>query len=113
MAACGSQSSPSSSGSGLYGNVVISPSSPVCVAGQPCTKPAKDFKLVFTAGGQSVTATTDDHGRYRVDLDGGRYVVHSTLASNVVPKSRLQPSAVSVPADRFAKRDFVYDSGIR
>ena len=112
-AACGSQSSPGSSGSGLYGNVVISPSSPVCVTGQPCTKPAKHFKLVFGAGGQSVTATTDDHGRYRVELDGGRYVVRSTLAGNAAPKNGLQPRTVSVPAGRFAKRDFVYDSGIR
>jgi hypothetical protein len=111
-AACGAQSPSSASGSGLYGSVRVSPSSPVCLAGKACSKPAHGFKLVFSGGGRTVTARTDAHGRYRVRLARGRYLV---LAAGMpqLPKRGLQPGAVTVPNGGFARRDFVYDPGIR
>lgn len=112
VAACGAQSPGSTSGSGLYGSVRVSPSSPVCLAGKACSKPAHGFKLVFSGGGRTVTAKTDAQGRYRVRLAGGRYLV---LAAGMtqLPKRGLQPGAVTVPDARFARRDFVFDPGIR
>lgn len=113
-AACGAQSSGSAPGAGLYGSVRISPASPVCLSGTSCSKPARDFKLVFVGGGRSSTATTDARGRYRVRLAPGRYVVRAAAAlRNDSPKSGLLPRVVSVPSGRFAKRDFTYDTGIR
>jgi hypothetical protein len=114
LAACGAQSSGGADGSGLYGTVRISPSSPVCLAGTSCSKPARGFKLVFSAGGHTVTATTNARGRYRVQLASGRYVVRAAAASrNASPKAGLQPRAVSVPSSGFVRRNFVYDSGVR
>ena len=112
VAACGAQSSGGADG-GLYGTVRISPSSPVCLAGKPCSKPARGFKLVFSASGHTATATTDARGRYRVRLGSGRYRVRAGSLVGASPKRGLQPRAVTVPGGGFAKRDFVYDAGIR
>jgi hypothetical protein len=112
VAACGAQSSGGAGGSGLYGTVQVSPGMPTCGAGTSCRRPARGVKLVFSAHGKTVTATTDRNGRYRVRLDRGRYAVHAGLASRS-PKRGLQPQAVTVPRGRFAKRDFTYDTGIR
>lgn len=109
---CGAQGSASSPASGLYGTVRISPSTPVCLTGKSCSKPARDFKLAFSSGGRTVTATTDAHGRYRIRLEAGRYVVRAATASRM-PKAGLQPRAASVPSNGYAKRNFLYDSGIR
>ena len=113
VAACGAQSSGGASGGGLYGTVRISPTSPVCAIGNPCSKPARHFKLVFTANGHSVTATTDARGHYRVRLAGGRYGVRAGSSVSVSPKRGLQPRTVTVPSGSFGKRNFVYDTGIR
>jgi hypothetical protein len=112
VAACGSQRSLSGGGGGLFGSVRISPATPVCLSGTTCSKPASNFKLVFSAGGRTVTATTDAKGRYRVNLGSGSYAVRAGTASTL-PKRGLQPRKVTVPQGRFAELDFVYDSGIR
>lgn len=112
MAACGAQSSGGASGGGLYGTVRISPSSPLCARGASCSKPARGFKLVFRGHGRTVTTKTDAKGLYRVRLGGGTYAVRAGTAS-MLPKSGLQPRTVKVPSSGFARRDFVYDSGIR
>ena len=113
LTACGAQSSASTGDGGLYGTVRISPSSPVCLAGKSCSKPARGFKLVFGANGRTVTATTDARGRYRVRLGGGRYVVRAGTVVTQSPKRGLRPRKVTVPGSGFAKRDFLYDTGIR
>jgi hypothetical protein len=97
----------------VTGLVVISPASPVCAAGTSCTRPAKRVRLVFSRNGKSVVATTDSRGRYRVKLDRGRYSVRAASGHGTGPKQGLQPTKVTVPRGRFAKRDFTYDSGIR
>lgn len=111
-ASCGAQSSGGAAGGGLYGTVRVSPGTPTCRAGSSCSRPARGVRLVFSANGKTVTATTDRNGRYRVRLDRGRYAVHAGPASGS-PKRGLQPRAVTVPRGRFAKRDFTYDTGIR
>jgi hypothetical protein len=112
-AACGAQSSGSASGTGLFGTVRNSPSSPTCRFGAPCTRPARGFRLVFVRNGRTAaTATTDRHGRYRVRLDRGRYLVRPARGGTQ-PKRGLAPAKVNVPGDRYAKRDFTYDTGIR
>ena len=115
MAACGAQSSGGAGGGGLYGTVRISPASPVCLVGTSCSRPARGFKLVFSGNGRTVTAKTNARGHYRVQLASGRYVVRAAAASrnNASPKAGLSPRTVSVPGNGFAKRNFVYDPGIR
>lgn len=114
VAACGAQSSGGAGGGGLYGTVRISPASPVCLVGTSCSRPARRFKLVFSGNGRTVTARTNARGHYRVELASGRYVVRAAGASrNASPKAGLSPRTVSVPGNGFAKRNFVYDPGIR
>ena len=112
-AACGSQSSSGTGGSGVFGTVRIAPAAPVCRTGTSCSRAARRFRLVFSRNGRSVTVTTDAHGRYRVTLERGRYVVRPAAGRNTGPKQGLQPAVVTVPRGRFARRDFIYDSGIR
>jgi len=111
--ACGAQSSGAAGASGLEGVVRISPASPVCRTGTSCTRPAKHFRLVFTRNGRKTVAVTDSHGRYRVKLDRGGYVVRAAMGGSAAPKHGLQPARVTVPRGRVAKRDFTYDPGIR
>ena len=111
--ACGAQSSGGAGASGVAGVVVISPATPVCASGTSCTRPAKRFRLAFSRNGESVVTTTDSRGRYRVKLERGRYSVRPVNGRNTGRKQGLQPSTVTVPRGRFAKRDFTYDTGIR
>jgi hypothetical protein len=111
--ACGAQSSGGAGTSGLAGIVRISPASPVCRTGTSCARPARRFRLMFSHNGRTVTAITDEHGRYRVKLERGRYSVRAASGRNTGPKQGLQPGRVTVPRGRIAKRDFIYDSGIR
>ena len=112
-AGCGAQSSGRAGASGLAGVVRISPATPVCRRGTSCARPAKRFRLVFSRNGRSVVATTDANGRYRVELERGRYAVRAASGRNTGPKQGLQPSTVTVPRGRFVVRDFIYDAGIR
>ena len=113
VTACGAQSSGAAGASGLEGVVRISPASPVCRTGKSCARPAKHFRLVFARNGRNTVAVTDSHGRYRVKLDRGGYVVRAAMGRNAAPKQGLQPKRVTVPRGRVAKRDFTYDPGIR
>lgn len=114
LASCGAAGSGSASGgAGLFGTVRVVPGSPTCQIGTSCSRPARSLKLVFTRNGRKIaTATTDKRGRYRVSLARGRYTVRAARGS-ISPKGGLRPRTTSVPAGRFVKRDFTFDSGIR
>jgi hypothetical protein len=112
LAGCGSARSTSEGGGGLFGTVRIAPATPVCRTGSSCTRPARAFRLVFSANGRTVTATTDHNGRYRVSLDRGRYRVRAGAGAGFA-KRGLDPQAVRVTRGPFARRDFEYDPGIR
>jgi hypothetical protein len=94
---------------GLFGTVRISPATPVCRTGSTCSRPARGFRLVFVKNGDKATTATDRNGRYRIRLERGRYAVRP---GRTLTRS-LKPTWVTVPAGRFAKRDFTYDPGIR
>jgi len=100
------------SSSGLRGLVTRGPIAPVCVAGQPCSEPAKNVTLVFSRNGRVVRrARTNDQGRYRVALAPGLYSVRLT------PKPRigrgLEPVRARVLRAHFRRVDFSIDTGIR
>jgi hypothetical protein len=97
--------------SGLYGRVVIDPAQPVCRVGVPCTAPAKNTWLTFSARGRSVVrARTDARGRYRVTLRPGTYVVG--VGRGVIGRG-LEPTRAVVRTDRYRRADFTLDIGIR
>jgi hypothetical protein len=92
----------------LHGLVTIGPTTPVCKAGVPCTKPAARVVLTFSRPGYAVVRTkTDAHGRYAVSLASGRWYVRSSAGMRIAPVSFV------VPRLRTARRDFAIDTGIR
>ena len=96
---------------GLRGTVVVDPSRPVCIEGQPCSKPAPGVVLRFSRNDRVVTRTrTRADGTYRVILSPGRYVV--SLAAARGPTS-IVPHTVRVAAGRMTLRDFTIDTGIQ
>src|SRR5262245_8353481 len=82
--------------SGLHGTVRIPKSSSLCPVGRRCP-PARHRQLVFTNDRNTIVATTDDRGRFRVLLQPGRYEI-----------SGLAPAQVTVRSGHFDHRDFTY-----
>lgn len=100
-----------STGSGLYGSVVISPAQPVCQTGVPCTAPAKNTWLDFSARGRPVArARTDSRGRYRLTLQPGTYAV--SARGQLIGRG-LEPTRAVVSTARYRRVDFTLDTGIR
>jgi len=97
---------------GVWGLVTRGPITPVCVAGQPCTGPAKHVRLVFSQDGRVAgQVTTDDNGKYRLALEAGTYAVKTGVAGS--PGRGLGPRSVRVVALRWRRVDFSLDTGIR
>jgi hypothetical protein len=96
---------------GLFGIVRISPARPVCLEGEPCTRPARRVWLVFSRSGREVgRERTGSDGSYRITLPRGAYAV--TSPGGVIGRG-LEPQRVSVPAGGYARVDFSLDIGIR
>jgi hypothetical protein len=98
-------------GSGLRGLVTLSPTRPICLEEQPCSKPAAGAVLVFRRNGRAVArVTTRSDGTYRVILRPGTYTV-------VAPRYRIgsgvTPRTVRVPRGRVARVDLEIDTGIQ
>src|SRR5262249_60422789 len=96
--------------SGLRGNVLISPAFPQCHAGEPCTKPAGNTRLVFMRGGLSRTTRTSADGTYRIRLAPGSYTVAAPGAGRI---RRLDPASVVVPRTGYKRVTFKLDIGIK
>ena len=97
---------------GLRGLVARGPIAPVCVAGQPCSAPAKNVVLVFSRNGRVVRrVTTNEKGRYRVALAPGLYAVRLKTRQSI--GRGLEPAHARVVANRFRRVDFSIDTGIR
>jgi hypothetical protein len=96
----------------LMGVVTRGPITPVCMVGKPCTEPARNIILLFSrrdrVAGRSIT---DEHGRYRLRLPAGTYVVAQPGPTTL--GRRLAPSRVRVTAARTTQVDFFIDTGIR
>lgn len=98
--------------SGLQGTVTRGPTSPACVAEQPCSAPAGHLTLIFWRDGRIVARTTTDLlGRYRIRLAPARYRVSQTTATTI--GRGLQPLVVRVLSGRFTTVDLSIDTGIR
>ena len=91
----------------MHGTVRIGPTTPVCRAGVPCSKPAARVVLSFRRGATRVQTRTDAFGRYRVRLIPGTWTLVTRLG--------IRPTAIRfvVPRTASAKHDFAVDTGIR
>jgi hypothetical protein len=91
----------------LHGSVTVGPTTPVCRAGTPCSKPASGIVLTFRRAGKVLAVKTDPAGRYRVRLAPGSWRVQASIGM------RLLPVVILVPRAAKAHRDFAIDTGIR
>jgi len=91
----------------VHGTVRIGPTTPVCRAEVPCSKPAAHVLLSFAQGRTHVQVRTDTIGRYRVHLAPGTWTLTTRYGIRPTPIRFVVPRAVS------AKRDFSIDTGIR
>jgi hypothetical protein len=91
----------------LHGTVRISPTTPVCRAEVPCSKPAARMPLSFNHGSTHLVVRTDTLGRYRLRLAPGRWVLTVRLG--------IRPATIHfvVPRASSATRNFTIDTGIR
>jgi len=96
---------------GLFGTVTRAPTMPVCIAGQPCSKPAAGVTLTFLHGGvPEKSVVTGAKGTYRVQLPPGVYTVRVNGLGRL---QRLSPVTVVVRPGVVARQSFVIDTGIR
>lgn len=99
-----------SSGSGVYGKVSRGPILPVCVHAVPCVAPAS-VTLAFIRDGKRVAeARSSRTGDYRISLASGVYSVQPGYRHGLW---RLSPRTVRIPAGRYARVNFLLDTGIR
>ena len=97
--------------SGLRGKVTVSPSRPVCIEGQPCSKPAPGVLIAFKRCSRVVArVTTRADATYRVILPPGTYTV---VAPQYRRGSGVTPHTVRVPKSRIARVDLEIDTGIQ
>jgi hypothetical protein len=98
--------------SGLHGTVVRSPAMPVCRLGVPCSAPAVGVLLKFERRGHVVRRVrTDKHGRYRVKLVPGTYVVRTGAHLGI--GRGIRPLKVVVRGGLNRRVNFTLDTGIR
>ena len=96
----------SSRSSGLFGQVMRGPVTPVCHAGTPCSRPAAGLTLEFLrAGVVRGQVTTAADGTYRIALAPGLYTLRGTM--------RLQPLKATVLAGTWTRLAVSIDTGIR
>jgi hypothetical protein len=87
-AGCGAQTGPGSEGSGIAGQVVLTPT---CPGASPC--PAKPVAAVVTMewpdGERIDSVDTDSRGRFRAELPPGDYLVSARVPTepDLVPRS--------------------------
>ena len=97
--------------SGLRGLATLSPTRPVCIEGQPCSKPASRFVLSFQRSGMEVARVrTQSNGWYRVLLRPGKYTI---VAPGYRVGSGVTPRIVRVIEGRIRRVDLEIDTGIQ
>ena len=110
LSGCGGDSGDRSSDRAeLSGLVMIGPTPGPCMANEPCSRPAGDVELEFVRSGQVVASvTTDEQGRYEVQLEPSTYLVR---AVDYPSPATILPATVTVEDD--ARLNIEIDSGAR
>ena len=76
----------------------------------PCSAPVANTVITFTRAGITRSARTDLHGRYKIELPAGYYVIGTQVLMVGPP---LRPAKVHVRAAHADEIDFTIDTGIR
>ena len=92
---------------GVEGIVLRGPTTPVCLAGSPCSAPAPDITVQALKQGTIVAQTaTDSNGRFTIPLAVGDYTIKALGRGT-------EPRAVNVSASKLVEVGFLIDTGIR
>jgi hypothetical protein len=113
LSACGSAGGGAPDASGIRGTVVAGPQCPVVTEQSPCPDEPVDGAgiEVYRDGILVATGTSDDDGRFEIELEPGTYEVHPVPPSDVGMFAK--PVNVTVVDGSFAPVDLVVDTGIR
>ena len=96
---------------GLFGTVTRAPTMPVCIAGQPCSKPAAGVTLTFVHDGVAAkSVVTGAKGR---TASCSRRVSTRCASPGSARIQRMTPATVTVRRGVVARQAFVIDTGIR
>jgi hypothetical protein len=97
--------------SGIDGEVILRPVSPVERPGMVNHRPYEAIIDVENGAGQVVAEVrSDPDGRFRIILEPGTYVLHPASGA-IYPQAPAQ--TVTVTQDHFTPVRIIYDSGIR
>jgi hypothetical protein len=97
--------------SGIDGQVILRPVSPVERPGMVNERPYEALIGVEGGAGRRVAEVRSDaDGRFRIVLEPGTYVLHPQ-SDAIYPQAPAQ--TVHVVGDRFTPVRIIYDSGIR
>jgi hypothetical protein len=116
LSGCGAGQAPQGAGpgTGIEGVVTLGPTTPVCRAGTPCSRPvAATIAVRDAAGRQVLQFTSGADGRFRVDLAPGTYTLAPLPLRAGSPFPRPVPATVTVTAGSYAHAEVTYDTGIR
>ena len=117
LAGCGDESPATKTLSGVTGRVHVGPQCPVETAGDPCEdQPATNVTVTvseqipgdsYAAGDVVTRASTDDDGKYHIEIAPGDYVVTADAGMS------CELMDASVTDGAFTMVDIPCDTGIR
>ena len=114
LAACGSDSGSGTELGTIRGRVLLAPACPVEQVSSPCPpRPLADVDVrVVDAGGDVLaSATSDDDGRFEVDVPPGSFLLTAAIQKD--PARSVRPTRVHVVAGTVTRANVLVDSGIR
>jgi hypothetical protein len=109
---CRMETSPPPPSSGIQGQVLRGPVTPVCVVGRPCYLPFAASFLVQQGDATVATFESDSAGRFLVHLSPGTYAIVPGPDAPVMSPSS-QGKSVEVQPDALTSVELTFDTGIR
>ena len=102
--------------SGIRGQVITGPISPVERLGHPNTRPLPGAVMTVQSEGahkEMARQKTDEHGRFLVVLPKGNYLLVPLPPRPGSSRPHASPQAVKVESNKFTEVTVQYDTGIR
>jgi hypothetical protein len=100
--------------SGIKGQVLLGPTSPVVSSDKPRTdKPYKaKLKILNQDREEVLQLDTDEEGRFKITLEPGKYII-SPVAPNLLRPPYPEEQKVTVKMNEFTEVKVIFDTGIR